>query len=81
MASPGWGHLAPGCKGLLTSRWQRDTRDIRLTWRRVVEVPKENWSFGNGEVQYVTPTRRMLATILRNCSNYQALLDGWTFCC
>jgi 4-oxalocrotonate tautomerase len=23
----------------------------------LVEVPKENWSFGNGEAQYVTPTR------------------------
>jgi 4-oxalocrotonate tautomerase len=22
----------------------------------LVEVPKENWSFGNGEAQYVTPT-------------------------
>jgi len=21
----------------------------------LVEVPKENWSFGNGEAQYVTP--------------------------
>jgi 4-oxalocrotonate tautomerase len=23
----------------------------------LVEVPKENWSFGNGEAQYVTPMR------------------------
>jgi len=23
----------------------------------LVEVPKENWSFGNGEAQYVSPTR------------------------
>jgi 4-oxalocrotonate tautomerase len=23
----------------------------------LVEVPKENWSFGNGQAQYVTPTR------------------------
>ena len=23
----------------------------------LVEVPKENWSFGNGEAQYVTPVR------------------------
>ena len=23
----------------------------------LVEVPKENWSFGNGEARYVTPTR------------------------
>lgn len=23
----------------------------------LVEVPKENWSFGNGEAQYVPPTR------------------------
>ena len=23
----------------------------------LVEVPKENWSFGNGEAQYVTPAR------------------------
>jgi len=22
-----------------------------------VEVPKENWSFGNGEAQYVTPPK------------------------
>src|SRR5271163_3927970 len=29
------GHLALGCKCVLTSRWQRDTRDIRPTWRRV----------------------------------------------
>jgi 4-oxalocrotonate tautomerase len=24
----------------------------------LVEVPKENWSFGNGEAQYVTPTHQ-----------------------
>jgi 4-oxalocrotonate tautomerase len=23
----------------------------------LVEVPKENWSFGNGEAQYVTPAK------------------------